>query len=239
MTAAPNTPVSNLQRLEALEVLVREQVSRIEKLERVIAGLGAVFGGGGADAATDRELDHPQHGDPEVKLIPRDAVGMGVNKGQRFSRCSADFLEILAESYDFFASKNEASGAKDGKGNPKSVWDRKTARLARGWARRIRCGWTPPPAPPAPSFGGGSAGGGFASGSSRGWGDSGGGGFGTGGGFLGASPPVAPPDPGSGPASAAADDDDFPFGANVGTPPAPPAPAPTTEDDDDDPPLSL
>ena len=226
MTTAPTSPVTNLQRLEALEVIVREQASRIEKLEGVIAGIAAVFGSGIA-AADDRDLDGPK-GDEKIRFDPRDWKGPS-QKGRTMSRSLPEFLDVYAETMTYFA--NNQTDAK------KAGFDKKTAARALGWARRLRDGWTPPPAPPAPSFGNAPAGSGFGSGSSGGWGDSTGGGFGSGGGFLRDPPPAAPPAPVSGPAAAAADDDDFPFGANVGTPPAPPPPTPSTEDDDDDPPL--
>jgi hypothetical protein len=237
---APNPYVL---RLEKLEATVREQAEQIAALKGTLAAVAAAFGGGaasGSGAATDRELDHPQHGDPEVKLIPRDGVGMGVLKGQKFSRCSADFLEILAESYDWFATKNDEKGEKDGKGNPKSMWDRKTARLARGWARRLRSGWTPPPAPEKPSFGGdgggfgsGSGGAPFGAGTTRSWGSDGTSSNGHRG-FLGAAPPAAPAPTDSG---LDPDPDGFDFGANVGKPTT--AATPTTEEIDDDPPLPI
>lgn len=224
--AAPNKYVLRLERLE----------TEVAELKRVIAGLAAVFGGNGGEAASDRELDHPQHGDPEVRLIPRDAVGCGVTKGQKFSRCPADFLEMLAESYDWFATKNDETGAVDGKGKPKSVWDKKSARLARGWARRIREGWTPPPPPPAPNFGGAApsafgGGGGFGS-PSRAWGSDGTSSNGSRG-FLGAGPPAAPT---SAPASEPEhDDDSFNFGANAEQTPT--TTSTTEPPEDDDPPL--
>jgi hypothetical protein len=120
--------------------------NRVKALEAFIAQMRAVFTGSTGDAAPDRELDSP-HGDPQVKVIPRDWVNSGVFKGQKFSTCNADFLDALAEMYMFFAERNDAKGEMAGNGTPKSVYDRKSARIARGWARRIRDGWTPPPAP--------------------------------------------------------------------------------------------
>lgn len=206
--------------------------AKVAELEKIIAGLRAVFTGGSTDdAASDRELD-AQWGDPEVKLIPRDWTAGGVVKGQKFSRCPADFLELYAESMDYFAQKNDASNAKDAKGRPKSFYDRKNARYARGWARRLRSGWEPP-AKPAPSFGGPTT---FGGGAAP---------------FAGAdsSDPFAmppridwrrrAPDP-AGLASSAAEDGmedigtDFPFGANA----APAARVELDDDEDDDLPIN-
>jgi hypothetical protein len=220
MAAVPSTP-SNLQRLESLEVTVREQAERIAKLEAVIAGMAALFGGGAPVVADDRDLDSPK-GDEKVRFDPRDWKGTP-QKGLTMSRCLPEFLELYAETMTYFASKQT-----DAK---KAGFDKKTAARALGWARRIRGGWRPPPAAPAPSFGGGT-GGGFGTPSTFG---ANGGGFGQSNGhrgFLGAAPPAAPAPP---PAdSEPIGDDEFPFGANAS---APATSTPTTEDDDDDPPL--
>lgn len=219
-------------RLKALE-------ERVAKLEGVIAAIGAVFGAGGgsSDAAKDRELDG-QYGDEEVRFIPRDWTAGGVNKGQRFSTCPAEFLELLAETYDFFEGKNRASGAKTTSGKPKADFDKRSARLCRGWARRLRSGWKPPEKPSVVSTTGASRFGG------------GGGAFGGGprlvgqspanpyGGPFGASRAMPPDDNDAAEPEDDANDanDDFPHGANE---------KPVTEtrmvDDelDDEPPLQL
>lgn len=206
--------------------------ARVEQLEAVIRALGAVFGsggGGGAEAATDRELDHPQYGDPVVKMVPRDWPDKTL-KGRKYSTCPPDFLDELASTFDYFAKKNEAAGELTDRGKPKADFDRRSARLCRGWARRLRSGWTPPPAPAVPSFGGG---GGFGNSSSPAF-SSGGGSFGGGHrGFLG-TPPAAVPLPAT-PTSPEPhhDPDSFDFGANVAANPT----TPPEDFDDDDPPL--
>jgi len=224
--------MSDADRIAALEV-------RVEKLEAVIRALGAAFGGNagnGGDVATDRELD-TKYGDPKVAFVPSDFKGGSVAKGQSFSRCPPEFLDLFADIYAGFARKNDALGNKDAKGRPKGDWDRKTTNLARGWARRIRAGWTPPPAAAAPSFGAND--GGFGVGTTRSWGSDGS--FANGGrGFLGAAPPavVVPPLAPTEGTPTAPEDDSFDFGHNV-TPSATATAAqtPTTEDFDDDPPL--
>lgn len=99
-------------------------------------------GGAAVDVADDRDLDG-KYGDPQVKFLPRDWHGDDF-KGCNFSTCPAELLDLLAAAYDYFARKNDESGATDSKGRPKSHWDRKSAALARGWAKRIRGGWKPP-----------------------------------------------------------------------------------------------
>jgi hypothetical protein len=224
---------SDAERIAKLE-------ARVADLEKVIGGLRALFTGSTGDAASDRELD-AQHGDPDVRFVPRSWTSGGVVKGQRFSRCPPDFLDLLAETYDFFAEKNDAEGAKAGNGKPKSLYDRRSAKLARGWARRIRAGWTPPAVPTLAGAGG--FGSGPAPGASFRFG-AGAPAFGGAGGPFGArtaAPPLAAPTepaPGSEPPPPPDSDTSFNFGANVA--PRPASEPALTDDalDDDEPPLA-
>ena len=86
--------------------------------------------------ADDRDLDS-QYGDEEVKFTPRDLVGEDV-KGKRMSQCSFEALTLLASAYEAFAEKN--AGQLTAAGKPKSDYDLRTARRARGWAARISAG---------------------------------------------------------------------------------------------------
>ncbi len=90
--------------------------------------------------ASDADLDSP-YGDEKVRLNPRDWTGASL-KGQPMSTCPAPFLDLLAESYDYFERKNEDAGAMTDKGKPKADYDRRSARRARGWAQRARAGWS-------------------------------------------------------------------------------------------------
>jgi len=224
-----SNPASNYERLVKLEAENAALVERVAKLEAVIGSLAAVFTGVGAREATDRELDHPRIGDPEVKVSPRDWSGEPM-KGRRMSRCSAEFLDLLAETFDYFEGRNRETGAKASNGKPKADYDKLNARLARGWARRLRRGWTPPEKPAStamPTGGFGSSGG---MGSGRGFGVAG---------TFGRTPP-APPSPPLDITPSTEDESDadldFPYGAN-----AKPGPASTSaaDEDDDDPPLAL
>ncbi len=91
------------------------------------------------------DLDGP-HGDPVIKAKdPRDWSGEPM-RGRRFSECPAAYLDMLADRYDYFAAKPDSEEK-----------DRKYARLdgarARGWAARLRAGWTPPQsAEPEPDY---------------------------------------------------------------------------------------
>ena len=89
--------------------------------------------------ADDRDLDS-QWGDEEVRVSPRDWTGEPM-KGRRMSECPPAFLDMLADTLDYFARKNEASNALTTSGKPKAVYDRKGAARARGWAARMRGGW--------------------------------------------------------------------------------------------------
>lgn len=228
--------MSNLERLEKLEAVVSAQASDLAELKRIIAGIGAVFGGGGAEIADDDELDS-KFGNAPVAKDPTDRFWKGPRfVGKRLSECSPEYLDALAKYKDVCAKLKEKDG---GEAKLKyASYDRADAARARGWARRLRAGWTPPTPPERPAFAGGAHGGsGFGSGGSSSFGR-------PGGGFLGDrdAKPVNEPEPSSAPeAPQAMADDDFPFGANaepasVPLPVAPDAP-PANDEQDDDPPL--
>ena len=89
--------------------------------------------------ATDADLDS-QWGDEQVKFKPRDYTG-DFTKGQKMSECAPELLDLLAKSFDYFADKN--AGQMTDSGQPKSFYDKRSARRARGWAARLRAGWKP------------------------------------------------------------------------------------------------
>ncbi len=86
-------------------------------------------------------LDGP-HGDPVVKAKdPRDWAGE-IQAGKRLSECPPAYLDLLADRYDFFARKNADDGDER-----KAGYARTDAARCRGWAARLRAGWTAPAAP--------------------------------------------------------------------------------------------
>lgn len=88
-----------------------------------------------APAVPDRMLDGPR-GDPEVRQKdPRDWAGEPM-KGRRFSECPQEYLDLLAERYDYFAGREDDE--------KKFGYNRLDAQRARGWAARKRAGWTAP-----------------------------------------------------------------------------------------------
>lgn len=107
-------------------------LARIEgKLDRLLAS------GGGDDIvapATEADLDS-QHGDPKIKYDPKRWAGESY-KGKNFSEAPADYLDLLAEAFEYFAKKNAKAGEEK-----KADYDRRDAARAKGWAARIRAGW--------------------------------------------------------------------------------------------------
>ena len=88
------------------------------------------------DVATDRQLDG-QYGNPTIRNEPRDWTGAPM-KTRRFSECPAQYLDLLAEMYDYFATKDAAEDRRDTKGRPTAPYKQRDAALARGWAKRVR-----------------------------------------------------------------------------------------------------
>ena len=96
-----------------------------------------------ARVAPDIDLDGP-YGDPEIRAKdPRDWSGPS-QAGKRFSECSAAYLDLLAERFDFFNSQETDE--------KKRSYNTRDAARARGWAARVRAGWKHP-ATPAPAGG--------------------------------------------------------------------------------------
>ncbi len=91
-----------------------------------------------SSVASDRDLDDPKRGNPKVRLNPRDWRGASM-KGRQFSECPPEFLDLLAETLDYFAGKEETEG-KTHNGTLVAPWTRKDAARARGWAKRMRDG---------------------------------------------------------------------------------------------------
>lgn len=113
----------------------------------VASAAGGASGSGGA--ATAAELDG-EHGDPILRKDPPQWTGESF-AGKRFSEAPVDYLDCRSHTWgccvagfnDWRAGKDDASGAKDNKGRPKSFWAKKDARIARGWSARLRSGWKP------------------------------------------------------------------------------------------------
>lgn len=125
---------------DALKVLIEIR----ELLKVMLARAGSASQASGTtpgNVASDRLLDG-QYGNPEIKAKdPRDWTGDSMT-GRRFSECPPDYLDMVASRLDYFADQAEATG-ETYNGKPVAPYKRKDAALARGWAARLRGGWTP------------------------------------------------------------------------------------------------
>jgi hypothetical protein len=114
----------------------------LKVLRSIDAKLGQLVRQSGAasvDVADDADLDGT-YGNPKVNFNPRDWHG-DVMKGARFSECPAEFLDLLAGAFDYFARKAEENDETTTNGKPVAPYKRKDAARARGWAKRIRAGY--------------------------------------------------------------------------------------------------
>lgn len=88
-----------------------------------------------AAEVNDAALNGP-YGDPIVKAKdPRDWSGDQMT-GRNFSQCPPAYLDLLADRFDYFAGKEPDE--------KKAGYNRLDAKRARGWAARLRSGWTAP-----------------------------------------------------------------------------------------------
>ena len=86
--------------------------------------------------ASDRDLDS-KFGDPEVRARdPKDWTG-APQQGKKFSECPAEYLDMVADRLDYFASQNPGETEDDKK---KLKYQKLDAARARGWAARVRAG---------------------------------------------------------------------------------------------------
>lgn len=126
-----------------------ETLRLLKSIDASLRTLVALVGANGAhtDAgqriATARELDG-QWGDPEVRFDPRDWTGPSF-KRRRLSQCPPDYLDLLAEAFEYFARKAEEKDERTDKGKPVAEFRKSDAAKARGWAKRMRDGEIPTP----------------------------------------------------------------------------------------------
>lgn len=121
---------------------IEERLERIEKKLDALLSERRGAGGGVSAASTgtdiDVDIDSPR-GDPEVRFMPKRWTGPD-RKGQNFSACEPEFLDLLADAYEWFAQRDDETNAVDKNGAPKSKWSRLDAARARAWAERLRGG---------------------------------------------------------------------------------------------------
>lgn len=101
------------------------------------------------EIASDHDLDG-QYGNPMVRFDPKPKYWPGDSfAGYQFSECPPDYLDATARYLD--ACVYMANKGGDEEAIRKASFKAKDAARARGWAKRIRGGWTP--APQAAGFG--------------------------------------------------------------------------------------
>lgn len=111
----------------AMESFARSAARIVELLESVMPPI----------VAPASELDS-KYGDP---LVPFDVPGHPGLKGKKMSYATPDGLEALAEQLEYMVHYPS-------QGKERFVTNnRRDAARARGWAKRLRSGWTPPTAP--------------------------------------------------------------------------------------------
>ena len=116
-----------------------ESIDRSLKQVVILLTARAQASSNGHPIASERDL-LGQYGNPEIKAKdPRDWNGPPM-KGRRFSECPPEYLDLLAERFDYFAEQAEEEGKTTSSGKPVAPYNRKDAALARGWALRIRSG---------------------------------------------------------------------------------------------------
>jgi len=88
--------------------------------------------------ASAKDLDG-KYGDPVLKFNPRDWAGPSF-KDRHFSECPPELLDLVADTFDYFARKADEANERTAGGKPKGDYNRSDAARARGWARRMRDG---------------------------------------------------------------------------------------------------
>jgi hypothetical protein len=100
----------------------------------------------GAKPVADNTMLDGQYGDPVVKSMPKFWTGDDY-KGQRFSVCPPELLDMIAELQDWVADRSEEKNERTDDGKPIAAFRRRDAAKARGWAKRKREGWVAPKGP--------------------------------------------------------------------------------------------
>lgn len=119
---------------------MRKQTALLERIATYIDRVSTVPGNAMQAASTPPVSLEGPHGDPIVKAkCPRDWTGDPMT-GRHFSECPAEYLDLLASRFDYFAEKET-----DPQKKRYNVLD---AGRARGWAARIRAGYVAPVAEP-------------------------------------------------------------------------------------------
>ncbi len=144
MSAHEDKVITLLQSIDwTMKAMLSSIRESMEKREAARQAAPAMSGGmgkpSGITVASDQDLDS-QYGDPIIKMKdPRDWTGPSMI-GLTFSQCPAEYLDLVADRLDYFASKAEEEGKTTSAGKPVAPYNRKDAARARGWALRVRAG---------------------------------------------------------------------------------------------------
>lgn len=88
-----------------------------------------------------------QYGNPILSAKdPKDWTGVTM-VGKRMSECPPEYLDLLADRYEYFGKKDDESQKTTSTGKLTGPYQRRDAARARGWAARLRAGWTQPDEP--------------------------------------------------------------------------------------------
>lgn len=140
-------------RVEVLAEL-RKQTAYLAHIENKIAAVEMVLvrildsRAGEADSSQRAPVNDAvtlgPRGDPIIKAkSPRDWLGADMT-GKHFSECPPEYLDLLAERYDYFATKDDQT--------PEKIrYAKLDASRARAWAAKLRAGYVPPAAAPTVS----------------------------------------------------------------------------------------
>lgn len=123
-----------LSLLKSIDTTLKRLVSILSQ-----SGGASTAGSPARTIASDKDLDS-QYGDPVVRMKdPRDWTGP-IMKGRKFSECPPEYLDQIADRFDYFADKADDEGEKLDNGKAASHYKRIDSARARGWAARIRSG---------------------------------------------------------------------------------------------------
>lgn len=121
-----------------------------EKIDRILELVEGLSKGGTATAtakssagevADDFDLDG-KYGDEDIRKMPSVKYWKGDDfTGRKMSETTVEFLAAFAKYKDACAYMNEKSG--DAEKSKYIAYDRKSAKRARGWAKRLGDGFKP------------------------------------------------------------------------------------------------
>lgn len=129
--------------------LIEEQNTLLRAILQALSPDAPAARGAAGAVASDRDLDG-QYGNPEVRTDPKRWNGPTF-KGRRYSECSPEFLDVLAEFLEWQGQQSDRKNERTNNNKPVGDYRRQDAARARGWAKRIREGKVQQPQRETPS----------------------------------------------------------------------------------------